>query len=658
MNSRKSFAFIIILTALACFSLVYADEGMWLLNNLPIKLIKQKYGFDITEQWIEKVQKSLARLPNCSASFVSEDGQVMTNGHCAEEAVQALSTAENNLYENGFYAKRQSDELKTGLSLRVLMSTENITDSSVSVQSLAEDKRRNFNLYCEPTVLYQGAQTHLYCYKIYDDVRLVFSSEKNVWFLGGDADNFEYPRYTLDVAFLRAYENGKPAVTPNHFDWSKSGAKEGELIFVSGHPGSTQRLLTTSALKTERDFRVPFLLDLFRRHELTTQQFMIRGREQARIAESDLFSWQNSRKLYVGKIRGLQDPRLIDRRKFFEEDILKNPSYASLHNQFREGLKLVEEAQPTIRDLYPKMLLMVRGLGFDTKLYEYAVSIALGNKDLASELLEERKAQAPLNMAYEEAKLRDSLTHLFEYLGPEDSLVKDLLAQFGNGPSDIAHRLIYKTMLSNISEHARLIATFVNGSASTDPMIRLAVLVKSRVGNYDILWNEAKKKEQHGYSKVADVLFKIYGTGVYPDATFTLRLTYGTVRGYSENGVPVLPWTTIGGAFKHAKEFGNQGVYELPRSWVRRKSSLNLNTPLNFISDLDITGGNSGSPVFNKDLEIVGVVFDSNIQGLVSDYDFNYSTDARAIAVHSAGIIEILSKVYKADRLVNELTGK
>ena len=472
-----------------------ADEGMWLLNNLPMRQLKDKYNFVPSPEWIGHVQRSSARLPNCSSSFVSGDGLIFTNGHCAEESVQALSTPKNNLYEKGFYARTYAQELKTDRTVRVLLSASDVTkmvnDSQNKTQTIQQVQRDKVGLsvstmlsagvsqdnkdsfVCEVVVLYQGGQYQNYCYKVYNDIRLVFSTEKNVWFMGGDADNFEYPRYAMDVAFFRAYENGKPAKTPKHFRWSKSGASTGELIFVSGHPGSTKRLLTSSALKTERDIRVPFLLDLFRRRELTLQQFMLRGKEQHRIAESDLFSWQNSRKLYVGKIRGLQDPALIGQKEYSESQAIIDSKDPSVSQELQEGRKLVEEAQETIREIYPKYILLVRGLGFDSRLYGYAQSLASGNEAFAKSVLEARADEPPLNLEYEKAKLTDSLTHLVEVLGADspEVLVVIFGSISGGNPVSVADYLVNNTKLSDINEHRKMVQDLRADSTTLLPVL-------------------------------------------------------------------------------------------------------------------------------------------------------------------------------------------
>jgi len=671
------FSFVFFLVILLSGKFISADEGMWLLNNAPKDYLKKNYGFDADERWLKHVQKSSARLPNCSSSFVSSSGLIMTNGHCAEEAVQSLSTPKNNLYEKGFYARTFKEELKTALSIRVLMGVTDVTQtvneavanntdgnsakarqevisriqknkiglSAADILNVKSSLDNNDSFVCEVVILYQGGQYQNYCYRVYNDIRLVFAAEKNIWFFGGDADNFEYPRYTMDVAFLRAYENSKPAKTPEHFKWSKSGAKPNELIFVSGHPGSTKRLLTSKALKTERDIRVPFLLDLFRRREMTLQQFMIRGKEQSRVAESDLFSWQNSRKLYAGKLRGLQDPKLmankIDSERKFFKDFYNDPVIAG---KYANGLIAIDDAQDVIKQNYSKYILLARGLGFDSGLYGYAQSLVSGNQ------------AAPLNLEYEEAKLRDSLVHLVEVFGPDDPMITEMLKTYG-GPSYMAQTLVYYTAVSDINEHKKLLEMDSEiFEKLSDPMINLTRFIKPHADKYLELFNNAAEQERRGYALLSEALFQGYGASGYPDATFTLRLSFGKMSGYEENKKSVPFQTVVGSIYKHSSEFDNAGNYKLPARWRARKKFVRLRTPLNFISDLDITGGNSGSPVFNKNLEIIGIVFDGNIHGLVSDYDYNYSPQARAVAVHSAGITEILSKIYRADRLVRELT--
>ncbi|OGN08118.1 MAG: hypothetical protein A3J46_06240 [Candidatus Yanofskybacteria bacterium RIFCSPHIGHO2_02_FULL_41_11] len=650
MIKRLKTGLIFVALVVVGFVFVSADEGMWLLNNLPLKQLKDRYNFTPSSEWVEHVQKSSARLPNCSTSFVSPEGLLMTNWHCSEEAVKALSTLQKNYYEDGFYAKTFAEELKTNLNVRVLMSIE---DRGVQKPGLL----------CEEVVLYLGGQYRSYCYKVYEDIRLVFMPERNVGFFGGDADNFEYPRYTLDVSFLRAYEGGKPARVEHYFKWSKSGAKDGELIFVSGHPGSTKRMLTYEALKTERDIKVPFLLDLFRRRELTTHQFMLRGNKQERIGESDLFGWQNVRKLYVGKIRGLQDSSLLYEKETFEnrlDDSSRNDPI--LHSKLTAALALIEDSQNAMREIYSKYMLLVRGFGFDSRLFEYAMSLVVQNPSFAEEVFKRRLVDIPIDLEYEEAKLRDSLTHLVEVFGRDNDFVSSLFYYFGSGPVDAAHDLVNFTFISDLEQHRKMIKSGPSPvQQSQDHMIYLANLLMSSDERKSLIekMKEISDGERQGYAGLSDVLFKLYGTDRYPDATFTLRLAFGTVKPvYNEKSTTTLPWTIIGEAYKHASDFGDSGDYKLPGRWYKKKSSVNLSVPLNFVSTLDITGGNSGSPVLNSNLEIVGIVFDSNIEGLVSDYDYGYSSRSRAISVHSAGIVELLSKVYGANRLIRELKGR
>jgi len=651
-----------------------AQEGMWPLNQLPTELLEKTYGFTPTPEWITRVQRGAIRLPNCSASFVSAYGLVMTNGHCAEEAVQALSTAENNFYESGFYAPTRDKELKTGLALMQLQSIEDVTrevndavanamNSGVgnpavarrgAIEQIQTASSQTTGLTCEIVILYQGGQYHNYCYKTYTDVRLVFSTEKQTWFFGGDADNFEYPRYNLDVSFLRAYENGKPAETPHHFTWSASGASESSLVFMAGHPGRTDRMYTTEALKTERDVKAPFILDLVRRLEITYQQFALEGPEANRITESELFSWQNARKLYVGKVRGLQDQELFARRAASEAKLIadaesKDPALAA---QVREGITLVAETQPAIRELYPKVLLVASGYGFNSTLFDYAVNL-LADPEEAKKEIEGRKDLSPLELRLEWFKLTDALTFFAETYGAENPFVTQVLS--GKGPADRARELIYDTRLGTIKGHRAL--ADAGTKAVNDPIVSLAGIALQAGEELQREYGAAVEKERQGYAKIADAIFKLYGTEQYPDATFTLRLAFGKVQGYEEYGEKIAPWTTLDGAYQHAEFYGNAFPWTLSERWLKNKKRAELDAPLNFVATLDITGGNSGSPVFNEKLEIVGLAFDSNIHGLVSDYDYNYDPRARAILVHSAGIVEALRSIYGAKALVSELLG-
>ncbi len=636
-----------------------ADEGMWLLNNLPLQQLKDKYGFVPTKDWAENIQLSAVRLPNCSASFVSPDGLVMTNWHCAEEAVQKLSTASNNLYRDGFSASDKAHELKTELTLINLISVEDVTkeiETTVSqdtssnlvgarraaVSGVIADRSTKSGLKCEAVTLYQGGQLQVYCYKVYDDVRLVFVPEAAVGFFGGDADNFEYPRHNLDISFLRAYEGGLPARTSHYFKWSKTGAADGELVFAAGHPGSTQRLLTSSALMTMRDVKVPFILDLFRRREIAIQQFALRGAEEKRTSESDLFSVQNVRKLYTGKLKGLQDPKLIKNKMGFEAELLNKASgNLQLKQQIIDSIDEIGEAQEEIRRIYPKMMMIMGTYGFDSPFFEYMVGfVASGDVKHVQAALDHRKSLSKEALRYEEAKLINSLTHLVEFYGADNLFVLEILQ--GMGPADLARKIVYDS--------------FVSQSNSNDPLDRIALAFLTEADTLQDQYTAVTEKERQGYAKLSDVIFKLFGTDVYPDATFTLRLAFGTVDGYVEAGQPITPRTTIGEAYEKANLHGGVEPWHLPLRWQSAKNKVNLKTPFDFVSTLDITGGNSGSPVFNRNLEIVGLIFDGNIHSLASDYDYNYSPLNRAVAVHSAGIIEALRVIYGATNLVKELS--
>lgn len=535
---------------------IYSDEGMWLLNNVPKKYLEQKYGFKVTDTWLEHVQKSAVRFPNGTGFFVSSDGLIETNHHIASSWLQKLSSGNNNYYENGFLAKTRDKELKCeGLEIVVLMNIEDVTDRINAGESIAG-----------VVTLYSGGQYHLYQYKKYTDVRMVFAPENAIGFFGGDADNFEFPRYNLDIAFFRAYENNQPAKIKHFFKFSKTGLTENDLVFVIGNPGSTYRLNTVAALKFMRDTSIPFVLDYLRRMEILCQQFAYESDEHKRFVQDELFSIQNSRKAYIGMLRGLQDSDLMVEKERAEADLRKHkPSNAWDEIARVQKLKI---------DVYKKRFL-VSWLNF----------------------LHKSSAKTPIGKEFEKAKLIELESFLFE--------------TFGYG-------------------------------VNFDP-----IQIQKE-------YNQILKIEQEAYTKIANAIFELKGDSIYPDATFTLRLGFGAVKGYMENGKEIPFQTTFGGAFGRAAKYKYKEPWKLPKSWLKKVTKIDLNTPLNFVSTLDITGGNSGSAVLNRKGEVVGIAFDSNIHGLANDFLYT-EEQARAVSVSAQGIIEALKNIYNAKFLANEI---
>jgi hypothetical protein len=675
-----------------------ADEGMWLFNNPPLKLLQEKYHFQLTPAWLEHVQKSSVRFNNGgSGSFVSADGLLMTNHHVGADCLQKISTKDKNYLATGFKAKTNADEPKcAALELNVLMSIEDVTarvDGAVQpgMDGAAAEKARRAEinkaekeshdktgLRSDVVTLYNGGQYHLYCYKRYTDVRLVFAPQKSIAFYGGDPDNFEYPRYDLDITFFRAYENDKPVHPDNFLKWSESGAAEGDLIFVSGHPGNTERAETVAHLLYQRDYAVPGALNLLRRREVLLDNYAERSTENARRAEEELFGIRNTRKALLGRLAGLQDPAIIGKKREAEKELrdamLKDPK---LSQSFGDGWDQVAATLKTlikIRDEYNLFAIGPRraAASFNSDLFDIAIKLVRLAEETAKpngERLREYSeagldslklqlfSDAPIYDDLETVQLADSLGMMAEALGQESETVQ--LALAGKSPRDRAAELIHGTTLKDVAVRKRLAEGGQKAiQDSTDPMIQLARLIDPESRRIrQAFEQQVDEPQREAYGKIANARFAIYGSSIYPDATFTLRLAFGQAKGYSEGGQKI-PWaTTLGGAYEHAAEHNNKEPFELPTIWNDRKSQLNLSTPFNFVSTADIIGGNSGSPVINRQGELVGIIFDGNIESLVLDYAYDDQT-SRAVAVHSAGILEALRKIYQANRLVTELTGK
>jgi hypothetical protein len=669
---------------------VRADEGMWLFNDPPAQLLKDKYNFDISSSWLDHLQKASVRFNDGgSGSFVSPDGLVMTNHHVGTDCIQKIGTKEHDYIKTGFYARAQAEEAKCpDLELNVLMSIEDVTtrvNSAVPSDgdpAAAEKARRavmntiekesldKTGLRSNVVTLYNGGVYHLYRDKKYTDVRLVFAPEKDAAFFGGDPDNFEYPRYDLDICFFRTYENNQPVKSANYLKWSRPGAMDGELAFVSGNPGSTARLDTVQNLEFLRDRSNPWALSLLRRREVLLRVHSERSRENLRRAQDKLFGIQNSRKAYIGMQAGLQDPGLMSQKQDQEQglrgavngDPKLRASYGNAWDEVAATLR-------TLDGIYIDVSLLERGNAFESELFEIARTLVrlaeetqkpnqarlreyseAGLESLKQELFSE----APIYDDLETLELGDSLAMYAEIKGMRDDLVQTVLAR--KSPNARADELVRGTKLKEVSERRRLADGGIKAiEASSDPMILLARLVDPESRRLRSIYdNQVDEPRRQAYAKIAQARFAVYGKKVYPDATFTLRLAFGQVKGYEENGKQI-PWmTTMGGAFAHADGRQNQEPFRLPASWTRHKATLNLGTPLNFVNTADIIGGNSGSPVVNRAGELVGIIFDGNIQSLVLDYIYN-ETQARAVAVHSAGIAEALKKIYGAERVVSEL---
>jgi hypothetical protein len=690
------FAFCMLSLLLAAAS--QADEGMWLFNNPPLKLLQEKYHFQPTTAWLEHVQKSSVRFDNGgSGSFVSPDGLIMTNHHVGADCLGKISTKDKNYLATGFEAKSNADEPKCeDLELNVLMSIEDVTARvagavqpgmaaasaekarRAEINTIEKESRDKTGLRSDVVTLYNGGQYQLYRYKRYTDVRLVFAPQKSIAFFGGDPDNFEYPRYDLDICFFRAYENDKPVHVENYLKWSESGAAEGDLIFVSGHPGRTERADTVAHLLYQRDYAVPGALNLLRRREVLLDNYSERSTENARRAEDELFGIKNSRKAYLGMLAGLQDPAIIAKKRESEKElrdaVSKDPKLSQSYGDGWDQVAATIKTLIKIRDEYNLFAVgpQRRAQSFNSELFDIAIKLVRlaeetpkpnGERlrEYSEAGLDSLKLQlfsdAPIYEDLETVQLADSLGMMTEIMGEENETVRMVLA--GKSPRERAAELIHGTALKDVAVRKRLAEGGPKAiQESSDPMIQLARKIDPESRRIrQIFEQQVDEPQRQGYGKIANSRFAAYGSSVYPDATFTLRLAFGEAKGYTENGEKI-PWaTTLGGTYEHAAAHDNKDPFELPKIWNDRKSQLNLSTPFNFVSTADIIGGNSGSPVINRQGELVGIIFDGNIESLVLDYIYT-DKEARAVAVHSAGILEALRKIYEANRLITELTGK
>ena len=678
----------ILILALAT-PLALADEGMWLYNAFPRDRVQKQYGFLPTQEWLDHLQLSSVRFNNGgSGSFVSPDGLAFTNHHVGADCIGKLATSGHDYMKTGFYAKTHADEAKCpDLELNVLVGIDDVTakvkaaaPATMSTADAGQAQRSAMSaiekecatstgLRCDVVTLYSGEVYNLYRYKKYTDVRLVFAPEFAAAFFGGDPDNFTFPRYDLDITFFRIYENDKPVHLDHYLQWSKTGVKDGDLIFVSGHPGGTDRLKTVAQLQFLKNVAYPAFLAFCKRRIDMLQKFSAESPENARIAQEDIFGIQNSQKAINGQEEGLQDPSVLKQIDAAERE--REKAFVAKHPGEPNPWEEISNATKVNREIYDRLVYLERMRGFGSDLTGYArtlVRVASEKskpngdrlreyRDSALPSLEQQLfSAAPVYKNLETATLADSMAQMQAALGPDDTAVKVALG--GKSPGETAKALIAGTKLDDVAVRKQLYEggkTAVD--ASTDPLIVLMRSVDSEARalrkRYD---DEVDAVVRRDGATIARARFAQAGFTQPPDATFTLRLSYGTVKGYEENGKKVPYFTTFSGAFQHADEHGGKPPYDLAASWLKMKSKLHLETPLNYVSTADIIGGNSGSPTVNKAGEVVGIIFDGNIQSLVLNFYYD-DRQSRAVHVDSLGIIEALHNIYGADALANELTG-
>ncbi len=665
-----------------------ADEGMWLYSAPPREALKAKYGFDLTDAWLEHVMKSSVRFNSGgSGSFVSANGLVITNHHVGADDLQKLSDEKNNYLRDGFMAKSLAEEKKcVDLELNVLQSIEDVTarvntgvpsgamgDAAAAARRkvIAEIEKESLDqtgLRSDVVTLYQGGAYHLYRFKKYTDVRLVFAPEQQIAFFGGDPDNFEFPRFNLDICFFRVYENGQPAKLQHFLAWSKNGTKEGELTFVSGHPGSTNRQFTMAELSSLRDVQYPYVVPRIKRIEVLLKNWSDRSEENARRAKDDLFGFQNSRKVYDGRQAGLYSAAIMGPKTAQEKSFKQQAGDRADGREVGAAYDRIAEAVQAQSRIYKRYRLVEGGHAFMSDSFGTARSLLRAaeerpkpNGERLKEFGDARResfelglfSDKPIYADLEILLLSDALTLFAENLGSDDPLVQQVLN--GQSPRERAAALINGTKVRDVAFRKKL---YEGGTAAVqaakDPMIELARLVDAEARTLRKQWEAADETKQQAHGVIEKARFAMEGPTRAPDATFTLRLSYGPVKGYEEAGKKIPAYTTFAGLYERNTEHKNKEPFDLPKRWQDKKSALNLSTPFNFLSTEDIIGGNSGSPVINRAGEFVGIIFDGNLPSLVLDFAYE-DVQARAISVDSRGIIESLRKVYGVEALANEL---
>jgi Peptidase S46 len=662
---------------------------MWTFDNPPLKQLKEKYNFTPTQQWLDHLRLSSVRLNDGgSGSFVSPHGLLLTNHHVARGQLQKNSSAQHDYVRDGFYAATPDQEMKSpDLEVNVLVSTDNVTDRvnaavkgaknteeefskrKAAIAEIERESTEKTGLRSDVVTLYAGGEYWLYRYKKYTDVRLVFAVEQQAAFYGGDPDNFTYPRYDLDMALFRVYENDKPIDSKDYLKWNPKGAGDNELVFVSGHPGGTERLTTYASLVQLRDDVQPAILKILRGRIATLKEYSARGPEQARQAGTLIFGLENSVKAIQGREDGLLDKHLMDKKlaeeKDFRAKVDANPEWKKEYgNAWTMSEESIQKANPRIKQQYFR--------GMDSQLATLAVQIVTyvteikkpdgerlpGFHDSQLESLKHRLfSPAPIYPEMEIARMTNALEMDKKELGGDDPWVKAVLN--GQTPKDTATQLITGTKLGDPAVRKAL----VDGgeaalAASTDPMIVMARRIDP-IRREQIKWFEdnVQSVDERAGELLGKARFAVYGKNTYPDATFTLRLSYGQVQGYPMNGTIAPYKTTFYGLYDRAASFDYKEPFDLPKLWADGKDKLDLTTPFDFVTTNDIIGGNSGSPVVNCNGEVVGLIFDGNIESLVGDFVYD-SYQNRAVAVHTAAMTEALKKLYGAQKLVDELLGQ
>ncbi|MGA2340834.1 MAG: S46 family peptidase [Terracidiphilus sp.] len=682
----------VFLTPALLFALVMpmcAEEGMWTFDNPPLKQLAEKYNFHPTQEWLDHLRLSSVRLNDGgSGSFVSPDGLLLTNHHVARFQLQKNSTADHDYVRDGFYAPTQDQEMKSpdleinvlvgiaDVTARVQGAAKGMTDDAQALKArdaemaaIEKESKDKTGLRSDVVTFYNGGEYWLYQYKAYTDVRLVFAPEEEAAFFGGDPDNFTYPRYDLDMALYRVYDNGKPLHTDNYLKWSARGAAPGELVFVSGHPGSTLRQDTVSELMMEREVHGPMVVEYLQRRIAAAQEFGKQSADNEQLVESEIFYLQNSLKVYLGRKEALSDKAILAKKQAEEDDLrTKVKADPELEKEYGDAWDEVERAVELAKPVFKRQLFRRTDSELFTDALEIVQYVAEVNKPDGERLPQFHEAgldslryellsPAKIYPSTEKLYMKTALNLAKEKLGGDDAFLQAIVQ--GGDIDKAVDALVDGTKLYDPAVRKSLLdGGEAAVAASTDPMI-VAARRADPVwrANYEYMRDKVYSVFDAAGEKLGKARFAVYGKNAYPDATFTLRLSYGTVDGYPYNGTIAPPFTTFYGLYDRSASFSNKPPFDLTPKEAAARDKLDLATPMDFVCTADIIGGNSGSPVVNRDGELVGLIFDGNIESLAGDFEYD-GTKNRAVAVHSAGMIEAMRKIYGVNALADELEGK
>jgi hypothetical protein len=660
---------------------------MWTFDAPPVEYWSTRYGVDITQEWLDHLRLSAIRLPGCSSSFVSEDGLVMTNHHCARRCIAAVSPEETDYMAEGFVAADRVDELPCpGFYVDQLLNIQDVTprvraavtgatnaeqvaQRDAAIASIQEACQESTGNRCQVVPLYNGGMYSLYEYRRFDDLRLVMAPELQAAYFGGDPDNFTYPRFDLDMTFLRVYEDGEP-YTPEHWlSWSDAGAVEDEPVFVVGNPGSTGRLLTLAQLEYLRDVDYPARLAGYDQRLEALYAYTDAHPEALRQYQNTIFGTENSKKATTGYLSGLLDETIMARKADFEEDFRSRiQADPELNRRYGSAWDEIADAQLELATFVPSARYYeMSGSGLLSQAMS-VVRVARQAELPEAERLEVYQGEGmermrarilqdgEVNPELEALQIATWLADAREVLGDDDPMVEALLR--GAEPDEAAARLVEESLIRSADERAALLEGGVSAlEACPDPMVAAALAVEELSRGYGVRASQLNDVISANTELLGRAIFEAYGTALPPDATFTLRISDGIVKGFPYNGTIAPYKTSFYGLFARNAEFDGEPPFDLSQRWIDAESRIDLSAPVNFVSTSDIIGGNSGSPVVNAAGEVVGLVFDGNIEMLPNRFIFTDEV-SRTVSVHSVAMIEALRKVYGAAHIADELEGR